>query len=85
MPPTVGVSGKPGQLQGVGRCRSGGVVGQGVALLGDGVPAGVEFLDAALQLDQVDQPGLVAVDQATMFGRGGLGLAVQPAELGGWS
>jgi hypothetical protein len=69
----------------IGGCLGEGVVlvGQGVALLGDGAAADVEFLDAALRLDQVDQPGLVAVDQATMFGRGGLGLAVQPAELGG--
>jgi hypothetical protein len=52
------------------------LVGERLALLDDDAAASVEFLDAALQFDQVDQPGLVAVDQATAFGLGGLGLAV---------
>jgi len=52
------------------------LVGERLALFGDDAAASVEFLDAALQFDQVDQPGLVAVDQATAFGLGGLGLAV---------
>ena len=59
------------------------LVGEGLAVVGDRGAAGVEFLSPALQVDQLDEPGLVAIDQPAPFGLGGLGLAVQPGELGG--
>jgi hypothetical protein len=57
--------------------------GQCLSLQGGLLLAGVELLGAALQLDQVQQPSLVAVNEAAAFGLGGFGLAVQPGELGG--
>lgn len=58
------------------------LVGQCLSLQGGLLLAGVEFFRAALQLDQVQEPGLVAVDQSAAFGLGGFGLAVQVGELG---
>ena len=63
--------------------------GERGALLGEAgafglqVPvAGGDVGGAPLQLGQLDQPGLVEVDQAAFLGVGGVDLAVQPGELG---
>ncbi len=46
-------------------------------------PPGGDFAGAAVQLGQVDEPGLVQVGQPASLGRGGADLAVEAAELGG--
>jgi hypothetical protein len=65
-------------------------VGQRGALGGEAVPFGVQvtqaggdFAGAAVQLGQVDEPGLVEVGQPAPFGCGGVDLAVEAGELGG--
>ena len=65
------------------------VLGQGVAFLRQRValaieaatPA-VELLGPALELDQLDHPGLVEIDQPPPLGLGGLGPALEAGELG---
>jgi hypothetical protein len=46
------------------------LVGQGGALTLDFPSASVELLGPPLQLDQLDEPGLVEIDQATALGIG---------------
>ena len=64
--------------------------GQRGALLGEVGAFGLQFAvaggdvsSASLELGQLDQSGLVEVDQAAFLGVGGVDLAVQPGELGG--
>ena len=45
--------------------------------------AGGEFAGAALQFGELDEPGLVEVDEAASFGVGGVDLAVEAGEFGG--
>src|SRR5512142_3087309 len=56
---------------------------EAVLALGQLAAAMVDLADAALQLGEFEQPGLIEVDQTASFGAGGLELAVEPAELGG--
>ena len=65
-------------------------VGERGALGGEGVTSGLlvtqacgDFAGAAVQLGQVDEPGLVEVGQPASFGCGGVDLAVEAGELGG--
>ena len=46
------------------------------------VAAVLDLGGAALQLGQLEEPGLVEVDEAAAFGVGGLELAVQAGQLG---
>ena len=64
--------------------------GQGGALVGEAGSFGLELAVAGgdvggppLQLSQLDQPGLVEVDQAALLGVGGVDFAVQAGEFGG--
>jgi hypothetical protein len=59
------------------------LLGKGLVLLGDAASPAIEFLGPALQLHELDQPGLVEVDQPAALGLGGLGPALQAGELGG--
>ena len=66
------------------------VAGQFLALGGEGVAALVQVVVAvldlggtALQLGQLDEAGLVGVDEAAAFGIDGVELAVQTGHLGG--
>jgi hypothetical protein len=56
--------------------------GEGVAAVGEVEPALLDLGGAALQLGQLDEAGLVEVDEAAAFGVGGLELAVQAGQLG---
>jgi len=65
-------------------------VGERGALGGEGVSSGLlvaqsggDFAGAAVQLGQVDEPGLVEVGQPASFGGGGVDLAVEAGEFGG--
>jgi hypothetical protein len=55
---------------------------QGVAAFGEVTATVLDVGGAALQLGQVDEAGLVEVDEAAAFGVGGLELAVQAGQLG---
>jgi hypothetical protein len=64
--------------------------GQGRALLSESgafrlqlAMAGGDISGPPLQLSQLDQPGLVKVDEASLLRVGGVDLAVQASELGG--
>ena len=64
--------------------------GQGCTLLGEAgsfrlqlAMTGGDVGGSPLQVGQLDQPGLVEVDQSTLLGVGGVDLAVQPGEFGG--
>jgi hypothetical protein len=65
-------------------------VGERGPLGGEGVTFGLQvalpcgdFSGAALQLGQVDEPGLVEVGEPAPFGGGGVDLAVEAGEFGG--
>ena len=65
-------------------------VGERGPLGGEAVTSGLEvaqadgdFAGAAVQLGQVNEPGLVEVGQPASLGHGGDDLAVEAAELGG--
>ena len=66
------------------------LLGKGLVLLGDAASPAIEFLGPALQLHELDQPGLVEVEQPAALGLGGLGpCSVQrccspPARSGSW-
>ena len=55
--------------------------GEGVAALGQVAAAVLDLGGAALELGQLDEPGLVEVDEAAAFGGGGVELAVQAGQL----
>jgi hypothetical protein len=57
--------------------------GEGVAAFGEVAAAVFDVGGAALQLGQLDEAGLVEVDEAAAFGVGGVELAVQSGQLGG--
>ena len=59
------------------------LVGEGLALVVDAGASGVEFSGSALHLDELDEPGLVEVDEPVAFGEGGVGPAVEAGQLGG--
>jgi hypothetical protein len=59
------------------------LLGEGLALAVDAAASGVEFLGSALHLDELDQSGLVEVDEPVAFGQGGVGPAVEAGQLGG--
>jgi hypothetical protein len=56
---------------------------QGVAAFGEVAAAVLDVGGAALQLGQLDEAGLVEVDEAAAFAVGGVELAVQSGQLGG--
>ena len=56
--------------------------GEGVAALCEVVAAVLDLGGAALQVGQLEEPGLVEVDEAAAFGVGGVELAVQAGQLG---
>ena len=57
--------------------------GEGVAPLVEVAAAVLDVGGAALQFGQLDEAGLVEVDEAAAFGVGGVELAVQAGQLGG--
>ena len=82
----VGVSGgevADGSLEPVVGCEFVPLVGEGLAFGLVAGSAGVELGGAAAEVGEVDESGLVEVDDAAAFGCGGVDLAVEPGELGG--
>jgi len=64
-------------------CERGALRGEGVSFVLLVALSRGDFGGAAVQLGQVDEPGLVEVGQPAPFGCGGVDLAVEAGELGG--